>query len=235
LPAVLSKQYLIMKVEYFLLTVYIQTALSGFVAILSFIKFRSREDYVKLIGYSFLLGFLCNTLAIIILKTPYKSYSNLPQTVYFIFNFCIITSIYYTVLKPKYKKWLLIGLVFCIPYTVYDIVLLGKSFMDSYSTILQSFFILTFTVIYFYKIMIDMPTLHLHHLPMFWFNSAFLIFNAGTFFLYSFMSYLINVLHTDLFTYWIFHNSLSIIEHLIIVIGLYYNFRNTKIPSFKSA
>lgn len=66
-------------------------------------------------------------------------------------------------------------------------------------------------------------------MPMFWFNSAFLVLGAGTFVLYTFTSYLIHVLRNDMITYWSIHNMLSIFAHLIVLIGLYYDFRQLKI------
>ena len=66
-------------------------------------------------------------------------------------------------------------------------------------------------------------------MPMFWFNSAFLVLGAGTFVLYTFTSYLIHVLRNDMITYWSIHNMLSIFANLIVMIGLYYDFRQLKI------
>jgi hypothetical protein len=63
---------------------------------------------------------------------------------------------------------------------------------------------------------------------MFWFNSGILIFHAGAFFLFSFSSYLVNVQKNDMMMYWSFHNMLSIVERLLILIGLYYDLKFLK-------
>ena len=81
--------------------------------------------------------------------------------------------------------------------------------------------------------MVELPAQHIHHLPMFWINSAFLFYHAGTFFLFAFTAYIIVVLKNDLLVYWTFHNLLSIIEHMIILIGLYYDLKS--LPGGKSA
>ncbi|HZI23708.1 MAG TPA: hypothetical protein VFD46_01440, partial [Chryseolinea sp.] len=44
-----------------------------------------------------------------------------------------------------------------------------------------------------------------------------------TFFLFSFHAYIINVLKNNMLIYWSFHNVLSIIEHIIFLIGLSYD------------
>ncbi len=82
---------------------------------------------------------------------------------------------------------------------------------------------ITYCLLYFYVLMQDLPSLYVHQFPMFWFNSGLLIFHAGTFFLFSFHAYLVNVLKNNMLIYWSFHNMLSIIEHIIFLIGLYYD------------
>jgi hypothetical protein len=76
--------------------------------------------------------------------------------------------------------------------------------------------------------MIELPSMHLQRMPMFWFNSAFLIYYAGALVLFVFTSYIINVLKQDLVTYWIFHNCLSICEHFLVLTGLYYDLSSIK-------
>jgi hypothetical protein len=71
----------------------------------------------------------------------------------------------------------------------------------------------------------ELPAQHIHHLPMFWFNSAFLIFNAGVFFLFAFTAYITTVLKNNLLIYWTFHNLWNMLEHLIILVGLYYDLK----------
>ena len=213
-----------MTLDQFFITSYIQTALSGIVAAAAFMRFTSRSMVVKLVGCSFLLGFVCNAVAIFLYNT-YPQYSNIPQTLYFIFNFLIISALFYNAFQGQYRVWIFIALAVCIPFSFYDAIILKKNFLDSYSPFAKSFFSITFSVLYFYKLMVDMPAVHLHRLPMFWFNSAFLFFNAGTLFLYAFTGYLIHVLHNDMLAYWSFHNSLSILEHIIILVGLFFDFK----------
>jgi hypothetical protein len=89
--------------------------------------------------------------------------------------------------------------------------------------------LIIYSLLYFYVLMRDLPSLYIHQIPMFWFNSGILIFHAGTFFLFSFVSYLVNVRNDDLIAYWSFHNMLSIVERLIIMIGLCYDLKFLKV------
>lgn len=213
-----------MTVEQFFATYYAQTALSGIVAIAAFFKFKARSRQVKLIGLSFLVSFLCNAIAFALWHS-YAQYTNVPQNIFFVINFCILTALYHSTLPGQYRTWLFVALSICIPYSIYDLFILQKDFIHSYTPFAESFFLITFTLIYFYRLMVELPTIHLHRMPMFWFNSALLFFHSGTLFLFAFTSYLINVLKLDLHSYWGFHNSLSILEHIIILIGLFFDFK----------
>lgn len=214
-----------MTVEQFFVTYYTQTTLSGIVAAAAFLRYKSRPTAVKLIGFSFLLSFLCNAIAFALWHSTYVRYTNLPQNIFFVINFCILTALYHSVLSAEYRKWLFVALAICIPFSIYDLFILQKDFIHSYAPFAESFFLITFTLIFFYRLMVELPAIHLHRMPMFWFNSALLFFHSGTLFLFAFTSYLINVLNNDLLAYWSFHNSVSILEHIIILIGLFFDFK----------
>jgi hypothetical protein len=215
-----------MTFEEFLVTYYIQTTLSGIVAVTALIKYKSRSPQVKLVGFSFLLSFVCNGLAFALFYSPYSKYSIVPQNIFLLLNICVVISLYYSALAPKFRLWLWLALAVCVPFSFYDTIIQHKSFVESYSPFTQSIFIITFTILYFYRLLVEMPAVHVQRLPMFWFNSAYLFFHAGTSFLWAFTSYLINVLHNDMLAYWSFHNSLSIFQHLIILIGLFFDLKS---------
>jgi hypothetical protein len=215
-----------MTFEQFLVTYYTQTALSAVVSIVALIHFRSRSTEVKLIGFSFLLSFICNGLAFVFLKLGHTSYINVPQNIYHLLNLCIVIALYHSALAPKYRIWLFTTLAICFPFSFYDTFIDYKSFVESYFPFVQSMFIITFTILYFHRLLIDMPAVHLQRLPMFWFNSAFLFFHAGTLFLWAFSAYLMHVLNDNLLEYWSFHNIVSILQHIIIIIGLRADFKS---------
>ena len=97
--------------------------------------------------------------------------------------------------------------------------------------LLNHIILIVYCILYCYRLLVDLPVQHLQRVPMFWFNSAILIFNAGTLFLFLFASYLVEVLNNDLLIYWSFHNILNIIQHLIVIIGLWQDLRNIRLRS----
>ena len=76
-----------------------------------------------------------------------------------------------------------------------------------------------------------LPVQELQRLPMFWYVTSNLVYNAGTLFLLLFTTYLVEVLHNDLLIYWSFHNILDIIQDLLIMLGLWQDLRNIRLHS----
>lgn len=211
-----------LELDDFLLIFYFQTALSALVACFVFLRFNLRPFYVKLIGLSFFLGFITHIVSLGVdgkIRNPI-------QTLNEIINFIIIILVYHIVLKKKYRLYFIITGSLFLVFALYNIFFFQKTELNSYTYALSSFLMMGYFILYFYRLMVELPSLHLHRLPMFWFNSGFLIYRAGTLLLFIFRPYLIHVLNDDLLLYWSFHNSLSIVEHLMILVGLLYDFKS---------
>lgn len=219
-----------MTIEHFLLTAELQTMLLGLLAILCFVRFRSRSPVVRLMGFIFLAGFLANICSWLLTRTGiFREFSNLPGIFYFVITIWLFSYIYIVVLFQK--KLLLVILITAASATIAFINFyhVQKTSVNSNVFVIHAGMLIAYSLCYFYVLMRDLPSLHVHEMPMFWFNSAFLVLGAGTFVLYAFTSYLIHVLRDDMVTYWSIHNILSIFAHLIVFIGLYFDFRQLKI------
>lgn len=217
-----------MTKELFLKIFYCQTALSALVAVLCFVRFKQRETYIKLIGFSFLLGFAVNALAVLMLHFQLGMYVNVPQSVFGIVSFCVTCLVYYEVLGRKHKTALVATITLFVLFSVFNLVFLQQMQINSYNNTVTSIVILVISTFYFYRLVIELPTTHLSQLPMFWVNTAILCFNAGTLVLFVFTSYLVNTLKSDMLSYWSLHNILSIAEHLVIMIGLYFDLKRSR-------
>jgi hypothetical protein len=218
-----------MKIEHYLLLASIQTGLSAVVAFLSFFKFRSRDVIVRLMGFVFLTGALANTAAYLLVKSgTFRGYSNLAPSVYLMISLCLFSRIYFILLGKKNAPVFQAVSIAFVCFSSFNIFFLQGTQINSYSRIFYAAIVIVYCLLYFYVLMKDLPSLYLHTLPMFWFNSALLIFHAGAFFLFSFQDYLVNVLKNDMVTYGSFQTMLSIVEHIIFIVGLGYDFRLLK-------
>jgi hypothetical protein len=211
-----------MKIEHYLLLAFIQTGLSAVVALLSFIKFRSRDEIIRLIGFVFLTSALANIIAYLLHRSgTFRGYMNLAHPVYTIITLGLYSRIYFIQLGKKNAKVFLGVSIAFVFFALFNIFYIQGTTLNSYSKVFYSAIILVYCLLYFYVLMKDLPSLYVHHLPMFWFNSALLIFHAGTFFFYSFQDYLVNVLKNDLLVYSSLQNMWSILMHIIFIIGLW--------------
>ncbi len=215
-----------MTIEHFLLTAELQTFLLGLLAILCFVKYRSRTSVVRLMGFIFLAGFMANICSWLLTRTGvFREYSNLPGIFYFVLTIGLFSYVYIVVL---FRKKLLLAILITTASALIAFINfyhVQKTSVNSNVFVIHAGVMISYSLWYFYVLMRDLPSLHIHQMPMFWFNSAFLVLGAGTFVLYAFTSYLIHVLRDDMVTYWSIHNMLSIFAHLIVLIGLYFDFR----------
>jgi len=201
--------------------IYLQTTLSAIVALACFYKFQWRQPYIKLMGLLFAYSVL-STVVSMSLPGPYN---NIPGSLYDFVLFIVITQVYnFTTEKRYWKAYGAITLIFVI-CGIANLFFVQHSAIASNNKLMSSLIIISYSIFYFYRLIVEMPSAHVHRLPMFWFNSAFLLYHSGTIFLFAFTSYLISVMKDDLWYYWIFHNALCVIEYCIILVGVFYDIR----------
>jgi hypothetical protein len=198
------------------------SALIAFVAAITLFHYKKQALLIKLLGLIYLAGFVANACAYIILKARGGLLVNLPASLYDFVFVAIVSVLYYVETGKRYKSYFVsVVIIFTIAGLI-NLLLVQQTAIGSYNKLMGSFVIISYAVLYFYRLMTDLPTTHLHRLPMFWFNAGFLIYHAGNLFLFAFVSYLIHVLHDDLTYYWTFHNILHIIQEIIVITGLYF-------------
>jgi hypothetical protein len=214
-----------MTIQIYLYSAIAQTVLSAIVAIGALIRYRSRSLIVKLIGFVFLASFLANMASWLMVGTDLRIFVNTTYPISLIITIALYSRIYYDLLHKKNSGlFVLVACAFAV-FALVNILFIQKRAPNSYTYFFHSAIMIPFCLLYFYVLMQDLPSLYVHQLPMFWFNSGLLVFHAGTFFLFSFHAYLVNVLKNNMLIYWSFHNMLSNIEHIIFLIGLYYDLR----------
>jgi hypothetical protein len=212
-----------MSLETYVFIVYLQTVLSGLVAVIALYKFKQRNHVVRLIGMIYALSFACNVTSLSFMNTKLISYINIPGAIFDIAFVVIITIIFNYAFKKRYQLIFISVITLFLVGALLNLIFLQQLKIDSFTKFSGSFLIIVFATIYFYRLMIEMPTMHLHRLPMFWFNSGFLLFCSGALFLYAFTDYLIHVLDDDLKLYWSFHNLLFIVMDILILVGIRYD------------
>lgn len=143
---------------------------------------------------------------------------------------------YWSQFKSKEKRFLVLVVVAIdILFAVVNMFFIqGVSSLTSYSFIIRSLEFTLLSLLYFYALIKELPTESITKLPMFWINTAFLLYYAGTFFQWLLMDYLINVLKGDVITTYSIKNGLGVIHYLLIAVGLWYH-RSLFLPKATTA
>ena len=218
-----------MTLKHFILINYVQLGLSVVILLMSAVYFRRRIIETKVIALHFLLAF-APYLAIVFLELKGKTI-NIPQNIYMLVQMFTVSLLFAVVLGKKYKNLLLsLGLIYCIFWFV-NFIFFQKDDLNTYTKAFGSIIFIFYCLLYYHKLLTDLPVQELQRMPMFWYVTSNLVYNAGTLFLLLFVSYLIEVLHNDLLIYWSFHNILDIIQDLLVMVGLWQDLRNIRLHS----
>jgi hypothetical protein len=119
-------------------------------------------------------------------------------------------------------------IIFTVLFLVGSIInlLFFQKQIASITKLASNLMLIVYCVAYFFRLMRDLPAIHVHRLPMFWINSAVLLYSAGTVFLFAFIEYVINVYLNKVAAFWLVNLSLFILQQLIIMIAVVYDLKN---------
>jgi len=139
-------------------------------------------------------------------------------------NFYVITSIicislFYRALFPqKLKSWIL-GVMAVLLGTFFYFIIWRNDFGSTDRQVLSNIVFITYPIMSFYQLAIDSPMKRIQKIPVFWINSAFLIYFSATTILFIMSDYLFRVLKVDFNVPWIFHNVMAITKSILIAVG----------------
>jgi hypothetical protein len=100
-----------------------------------------------------------------------------------------------------------------------------KSGSNSFSMTFQTLIIIVLSIVFFYKLMKELPSFQLQKNPLFWVVSAFFFSYAGKLVIYTVTHYLVNVLGDNMLIVWSTHNFLTILGNLVISVGVFLKFQ----------
>jgi len=78
---------------------------------------------------------------------------------------------------------------------------------------------------YFYHLLSNLPTLHIHRLPMLWISFAVLFYYAGNFFQFLMSNYILVGDASVARKLWILHNLLNILKNVLFMIAIWQSYR----------
>jgi hypothetical protein len=146
---------------------------------------------------------------------------NLITNYYGVIEIATVTLVYKDQLSIK-KKW--VFYVFAVVLMVAQLAELhifrGPMVFPGTTRSTLAIAVTIFALVYFYELMRDLPTVRIHHLPMFWINIGMLVYFTGNFFVFIMQDYLTRVMKDNMIFYWSFHNFMGILSNIFFSVGL---------------
>ncbi len=220
-----------MTVEKFMTIIEITMWVHGLITVLCFLYFKQRSPQMKFLGINFLCLVLSyHSMNVFQLKGMEV---NIPTNIEILTSFFSLTALYYVQFQKRYSSVFLALVVLFTIFWFVNIFFIQKTYFNSYSASVLNFVIMAYCVMYFYRLMIDLPERHLQNVPMFWISTGLLVQGAATTFLYLFTAYLTKFFFNDVLIYWTFHSLMSLVQLFLIIIGVSMDFKNVIITSRK--
>jgi hypothetical protein len=192
-----------------------------------FRRFSQQANEYRWLGYALLFSFICDLIGELMFHFV-KSYPNLGGNIYNLFSTIFISFFFYHAISMR-LKWLMVYInVALLLFSLTNFLFIQERNLSSYSATLQSLIIILFCLLFFYKLLTDLPTTSIHHLPLFWICSGWFISSCVKLIIYSVTQYLQTEIQDNLTTIWIVHNIFTFIANIFLGIGTWLHHRQLK-------
>lgn len=173
-----------------------------------------------------LLISLCSDLTSLILM-QHSIHTHFIGNVYLLAQFSFIAWIFREQFKQK-KTTDIILILFLFFFIINISFFQGPGVFNSVSNVIASLIMIVFCLHYFYRLLNDLPIVHIQSLPMLWISFAVLTYYAGNFFLFLVSNYLVEGAAETHRMLWILHNLLNITKNILFAIALWQSYRKVK-------
>lgn len=172
----------------------------------------------QLIGLLVGLSFLCDLAMFTLGMARFNTYP--VGNAFMLVQSLILLFIYRDALKANASLFLLIGIVFTAFSVVNFFFIQGPFVVNSHSMVASSVGFIILSLVYFRKLLVNLPETFVHRIPMVWVNTAVLIYFSGNLFLFMLYNYFFSTL-------WILHNVLNVIKNILLFIAVWQSQRTT--------
>jgi hypothetical protein len=197
--------------------------------ILAFTFSRQPLAY-KWLTASLFFSFFCDVAGVILMAS--KMNPNVSGNLNTIFGLTFISLFFYYLLSKRSLKGPLIffnGIYIMLAFI--NTVMIQKDAINSYTLVFATLLILSLCILFFYKLLQDLPAQQLQRHSAFWIVSAFFFTYSGKLVIFAVVHYLIHYERDTTLLPWIFHNFLTIIANILLAYGAWVNHRQLKSTS----
>lgn len=187
---------------------------------LLFSTFDRQPQAYRWLAFTLAFSFTCDMASVILRLTGGQP--NIGGTTFAVGFVFFYSAFFYHILRGKFILVILyaINIIFLL-FVIYNAVYVQKLTINSYSTTFGSIIVLCLCIPYYFKLLRDLPAEKVYYLPLFWVVSAFFFAKSGKLVLYSVIQYLTANFNDNLIRLWMGHNSLTVIENLMVLYGVW--------------
>lgn len=174
----------------------------------------------KWLFYYVSYGVFNEIISVVLVKLGSKNTLYLNH-IYTLVSFVLLSFFYQSVLKDFFpRKWFKTIVVSYILFFIVNIIFFqGISEYPSLTFSVFALLIIIFSLIYFYKVMVESKIIHIAQEPVIWLNSAIIISFTGNLFFFILFNYLLNYSLEFMRDALIFIHFINAVSYVLIAIG----------------
>ena len=199
---------------------------------ISVVHGKTMPDDLKPLRWILLISLTCDALAFFLVR--YSINTHWIGNVYLICQFSILVWIF-----RKHFQSKKIADIFHVLFLVFCIINIsffqGPWLFNSVSNAVASLILIGFCIFYLYRLLNDLPIVHIQNFPMLWITFAILTYYGGNFFLFLVKNYLTYGDSGSHKMMWILHNLLNIAKNILFAVALWQSYRKVKSSTLSSS
>jgi hypothetical protein len=180
---------------------------------------------LKPLFWILLISLFSDALALILMQ--YSIHTHFIGNIYLISQFSLLVLIF----RKQFHNQRVVDVIlvlFVFFYVVNISFFQGPKVFNSVSNVVACLILIAFCLFYFYRLLNDLPIVHIQQLPMLWIAFAVLTYYGGNFFLFLVKNYLTYGEAGSHKVMWILHNLLNIIKNILFAVALWQSYRKVK-------
>ncbi len=196
------------------------------------LQWNRMTDELKTLRTLLILSLLADLISIILIRFSINTYW--VGNIFMITQLALLIIVFRSQLQYHLaiNSILLISILFCLLNIGF---IQGPFVFNSLSNVVACLILISFCLYYFYRLLNDLPTIHIQHLPMLWISFGVLTYYGGNFFLFLVKNYLTYGEAGSHKLMWILHNLLNIVKNVLFAIGLWKGYRKVRSSTLSSS
>jgi hypothetical protein len=199
---------------------------------IAMLQWKRMTDELKILRTLLIVSLLSDLLSLVLIKNSLNTYWI--GNIFMITQLSLLIIIFRSQLQHSsvINSILLLSVIFCLLNIGF---IQGPFVFNSFSNVIACLILISFCLYYFYRLLNDLPTIHIQHLPMLWISFGVLTYYGGNFFLFLVKNYLTYGETGSHKLMWILHNLLNIVKNILFAIGLWKGYRKVRSSTLSSS